>query len=365
MGETAGVELFVDRARRREHRFELNADNETSVRAVARQLDGIPLAIELAAAQIRLMTPSEIADRLASGVDVLDRGVRGQRHETMRETIRWSYNLLGRAEAALFTRASVFAGGFDLEGAEAVCADDTLVAPGDVPELIMALLDKSMIDSNDIGGRQRFRMLEPLREFAADELLASGENQRFRDRHATFYLDLAKRESDRFFSPAEPDVWRVLDVEWSNFRTALDTFERARDLDSGAELVMALTWFAAMSMRFELFGWAAELLDAPGAEQHRRYTDLCGAVAIRAYFTVAGNVTERAELGPAARAGAARELRQPPRGESGRFAHRAPLGAGRGSCARQASPELCVTIRAGHSCDLKSKARQPCGCVGS
>ncbi len=295
--ETAGVELFVDRARRREHRFELTADNEAGVRAVARHLDGIPLAIELAAARIRLMTPAEIADRLASGIDVLDRGVRGERHETMRDTIRWSYNLLGPAEAALFTRASVFAGGFDLEAAEVVCADDTLVSRGDVPQLIMALLDKSMIDSHDIGGRQRFRMLEPLREFASDELVDSGDTEQYRDRHATFYLDLAQRESARFFSPAEPDVWRVLDVEWSNFRTALDTFERAADLDSGADLVMALAWFAAMSMRFELFGWAAELLDAPGVEQHRRFTDLCGAVAMKGYFTLDGQVAERAEIG--------------------------------------------------------------------
>jgi predicted ATPase/class 3 adenylate cyclase len=295
--ETAGVELFVDRARRREHRFELNADNEAGVRAVARHLDGIPLAIELAAARIRLMTPAEIADRLSSGIDVLDRGVRGERHETMRDTIRWSYNLLGPAEAALFTRSSVFAGGFDLEAAEAVCADDTLVTRSEVPQLIMALLDKSMIDSHDIGGKQRFRMLEPLREFASDELVESDDTEQYRDRHATFYLDLAQRESGRFFSPAEPDVWRVLDVEWSNFRTALDTFERARDLDSGADLVLALAWFAAMSMRFELFGWATELLDAPGAEQHRRFTDLCGAVAMKGYFTLDGQVAERAEIG--------------------------------------------------------------------
>ena len=297
---TAGVELFVDRARRREHRFELNADNEAGVRAVVRHLDGIPLAIALAAARIRLRTPVEIADRLGSGIDVLDRGVRGGRHETMRDTIRWSYNLLDPSEARLFERSSVFAGGFDLEAAEFICADDPAVTRSDVPQLIMTLLDKSMIDSTDVGGRQRFRVLEPLREFAADELLESGETQRYRDRHATFYLALAQRENDRFFSPAEPDVWRVLDVEWSNFRTALDTFERAGDLDSSAELVIALVWFAAMSMRFELFGWAAELLEAPEAERHPRFTDLCGAIAVRAYFTLDGQVTERAEIGLAA-----------------------------------------------------------------
>ena len=295
--ETAGVELFVDRARRREHRFELNADNDDGVRAVVRRLDGIPLAIELAAATIRLMTPAEIVDRLDSGIDVLDRGVRGERHETMRDTIRWSYHLLGPAEAALFTRVSVFASGFDLEAAQAVCADESLVARDDVPQLIMALLDKSMVDSNDIGGRQRFRMLEPLREFASDELLASGDTPSYRDRHAAHYLHVAQRENERFFSPAEPDVWRTFDTEWSNLRSALDTFERGGDLDRGAELVIALSWFAAMSMRFELFGWAAELLDAPGVEQHPRFADLCGAVAIGAYFTLDGEATEQADIG--------------------------------------------------------------------
>ena len=298
--ETAGVELFVDRARRRQHRFELNAANEAAVRAVALRLDGIPLAIELAAARIRLMTPAEIADRLQQGLEVLDRGARGERHETMRETVRWSYALLGPAEAALFVRLSVFAGGFDLEAVEAVCGDGSLVRGDDVPELIMALLDKSMIDSNEIDGRQRFRMLETLREFASDELLESGAAELYRGRHATFYLELARRENRRFFSAAEPDVWRVLDVEWSNLRSALDAFERANDLDSGAELVVALVWFAAMSMRFELFGWAAELLDASGVEEHQRFTDLCGAVAVGSYFTLDGQVTERAEIGLAA-----------------------------------------------------------------
>jgi predicted ATPase/class 3 adenylate cyclase len=298
--ESAGVELFVDRARRRQHRFELNADNEAAIRSVVRRLDGIPLAIELAAARIRLMTPAEIAKRLDTGLEVLDRGTRGVRHETMQETIRWSYKLLKPPEAALFARMSVFAGGFDLEAAETICSDETLVRRADVPELVMALLDKSMIESSEIDGRQRFRLLETLREFASSELVESRKAQLYRERHATFYLGLAQRESIRFFSPAEPDVWRVLDAEWTNMRTALDTFEAADDFDSGAELVVSLVWFAAMSMRFELFGWAVELLEVEGAETHRRFTDLCGAAAVGSYFTLDGQVTERAEDGLAA-----------------------------------------------------------------
>ncbi len=294
---TDGVELFVERARRRHHRFELNASNEAAVRDVARRLDGIPLAIELAAARIRLMTPAEMAERLRDGLEVIDRGLVGTRHETLRATVRWSYDLLELPEATLFTRLSVFAGGFDLAAAEAVCSDDTTVRSSDVAELVMALLDKSMLVSDEIGGRQRFRMLETLREFATAELDALGEAATVRSRHASHYGALAHREGVRLFSAAEADVWRVLATEWSNLRTALDTFEELEDLDSAAELVVSLVWFASMSMRFELFGWAEELLAADGIEGHHRFTDLCGAAAVGSYFTLDGQVSERAEAG--------------------------------------------------------------------
>jgi len=294
---TDGVELFVDRARRRQHRFELNEANEAAVREVARRLDGIPLAIELAAARIRLMSPAEIAERLSQGLDVIDRGATGARHETLRETVRWSYDLLAPPEATMFTRLSVFTGGFDLVAAEAICSDDTSVRSDEVPDLVMALLDKSMLVSDEIDGHQRFRMLETLREFAAAELERSEGAASVRSRHAAHYLELAIQEGTRLFTAAEPDVWRTLDAEWSNLRTALDTFEGLGDLDSGAELVVSLVWFAGVSMRFELFGWVEELLGADGVESHPRYTDLCGAAALGSYFTLDGQVAERAEAG--------------------------------------------------------------------
>ncbi len=298
--ETDGVDLFVDRARRLDDRFELNAANRFAVADVARRLDGLPLAIELAAARIRLMTPGEIADGLRDGLDAIGRVVHGDRHETLRATVRWSYDLLAPAEAALFTRLSVFSGGFDLAAAGAVCGDDSLVRPGDVPELVLALLDKSMLTSDDIDGHQRFRMLETLRLFAHAELDEDRGATAVRTRHASYYCELAQHEGGLLFGSTEPEVWRVLDTEWSNFRTALDTFEALGDLDSGAELVVALVWFAAMSMRFELFGWAEELLAVSGIERQSRYTDLCGAAAVGSYFTLDGQVDELAEAGLAA-----------------------------------------------------------------
>ncbi len=295
--ETDGVELFVDRARRLDHRFELNAANRSAVADVASRLDGIPLAIELAAARIRLMAPGELAERLRDGLTAIGRVVHGDRHETLRATVRWSYDLLAPAEAALFTRLSVFSGGFDLAAAVAVCGDDTLVRTDDVSELVLALLDKSMLTSDNIDGHQRFRMLETLRLFADAELDEGGGATAVRTRHAFYYCELAQLEGGRLFGSTEPEVWRVLDTEWSNFRTALDTFEANDDLDSGAELVVALVWFAAMSMRFELFGWAKELLAVDGVDRHSRYTDLCGAAAVGSYFTLDGRVDELAEAG--------------------------------------------------------------------
>ena len=295
--ETDGVELFVDRARRLDDRFELNAANRAAVAAVASRLDGIPLAIELAAARIRLMAPGEIAERLQDGLSAIGRVVHGDRHETLRATVRWSYDLLEPAEAALFTRLSVFSDGFDLAATVAVCGDGTVVRSDDVPELVLALLDKSMLTSDNIDGHQRFRMLETLRLFAAAELDEGGDATAVRTRHASYFCELAQHESALLFGSTEPEVWRVLDVEWSNLRTALDTFEALDDLDNGAELVVALVWFAAMSMRFELFGWARELLAGEGVENHSRYTDLCGAAAVGSYFTLDGQVDERANAG--------------------------------------------------------------------
>jgi len=296
---TNGVELFVDRARQRDARFELTDANEPAVREVVKRLDGIPLAIELAAARIRLMTPVEMAAGLREGFDPIESGGT-ERHETLHNTVRWSYELLGHNEAALFTRLSVFAGGFTLNAASAVCSDATGLDADAVPTLLLSLVEKSIVESHELDGHQRFGMLETLRAFAAEQLALHGSSDHLRRRHADYYARLADDQIDRFWSAAEPDVWRVLDLEWANVRTALDTFEAAGDLDAGADLVLALVWYAAMAMRFELFGWADELLALPGIESHPRFTDLCGAAAVGSYFTVDGRVSDLAERGLAA-----------------------------------------------------------------
>ncbi len=291
----SGIDLFVDRAQRRDPRFMLTDDNREAVGQIVGRLDGIPLAIELAAARIRLMTPAELAKRLGDGHRVLERGG-AKRHETLHNTVLWSYELLTEAEAKLFTRLSVFAGGFSLVAAEEICAGDSILG-ADVPDLLLSLVDKSMVQSNDSNGHQRFRLLEALRSFASDRLFESGESAHYQDQHATVYTQIAVTASAEIFSGSEADVWRLIDDEWANFRHAFESLSREDDFDQRVELTLALVWYSCNAMRYEVFGWAKELLRSASAQTHPRFTDLCGAAALGSYFMVDGQVAEVAERG--------------------------------------------------------------------
>ncbi len=283
---TTGVSLFEERARERDPQFAVDETNRDAVEEIVRSLDGIPLAIELAAAWTRVMSAPEILSRLSDRFRLLRGGRQGDRHQTLLETVNWSYDLLSESEAALFSRLCVFAGGFSLEAAEAVCSDTTLIAEQDVADTLMALVDKSMLVTNTGGISVRFAMLETLRQFGEDVLAASETEGTYRRRHADHYLHVAAEQADRVFTRAESDAWRVLDREWDNLRVALESYKRHDDLASAGELVLHLAWFAAYSLRFELFTWAEELLVLPGANQDSHYTSLCGAAALGAYFTV-------------------------------------------------------------------------------
>lgn len=298
--ETFGAELFVQRARQSDPTFGSIEGDDVHLRELVQRIDGIPLAIELAAAWARVMTPEKMVARLADGVAMLHDDHRVARHVTLYDTVAWSYELLPRAEAALFDRMSVFAGGCTLEAVEAVCVDAEVVRADEVPRLVMALVDKSMIVSRSDGGERRFSMLETLRTFGRDQLDASSSGAKFRRRHADYFREFAVLQNERIFSPAEADAWRVLDGEWANLRTAFDELTSDQAIEAAAELVSALVWFATFSMRFELYEWATELLETPDIEQLSAYTDLCGAAAFRAYFTVDGDVTELAARGLAA-----------------------------------------------------------------
>ncbi len=292
-----GVELFVERARDRDSAFAVDQATEVVVREIVVRLDGIPLAIELAAAYTRVMSATEIRDRLEDRFRLLRGGRRGGRHETLRDTVRWSFDLLDESEAALFSRLCVFAGGFTLDAAEAVCVDSAVVEIDDVPQILMALVDKSMLLVDASGTSARFSMLETLRRFGEEKLIDADGGNDYRLRHADYLRCLAVTQNEQLFTPAESAAWLVLDSEWANLRVALDTFEAADNLDQASELVLALVWFAVFSMRFELFTWADELLQLDGIETHPQYTNLCGAAALGLYFTVDKRATAMAEKG--------------------------------------------------------------------
>ena len=296
----SGVELFISRASEQDARFFAGDEEVDAIRELVQRLDGIPLAIELAAARVRLMTPRELLARLHSTFDILSSSRQEGRHETLRDTVKWSYDLLTETEAAVFDRLSVFAGGASLDDIAAVCVDGELVTEDDVPDIVLRLTDQSMLVGRTIDGFRRFEMFETLRGFGAERLRESKNLETYEQRHAAHFLDLAARQGARIFSVAEHDAWRVLDAEWANLRVALEVLTRTSDLDGAAALVGDLVYYATFAMRLELFVWAEELLSVEGMAEHRALGDLCGAAALGAYLTVSGRTEEFAERGIAA-----------------------------------------------------------------
>ena len=222
LGLGDSVELFSDRARAVDHRFALTDDVAPAVAELCRHLDGIPLAIELAAARVDSLSIAALVERLQARLRVLAGGERTAlpRQQTMRATIDWSYDLLSAPEQRLFERLSVFAGGCTLSGAQAVCAGKDVAAP-DVFDLISSLVDKSMVVAEFDGIEPRYHLLESFRQYAREKLATRGEQKAVAQRHALVYLDLANR-FDRAYDTEFEGVWREQSQrELDNWRTAL------------------------------------------------------------------------------------------------------------------------------------------------
>ncbi|HVN68424.1 MAG TPA: helix-turn-helix domain-containing protein [Candidatus Binatia bacterium] len=194
LSEPGSLELFADRARAVEHRFEINRENAAAVAELCRRLDGIPLAIELAAARVNLLSVKALTERLDARFRILSGGERTAlaRHQTMRATIEWSFNLLSEREQRLFERLAIFVGGCTLAGAEAVASDAEL-APGDVFDLVSSLTEKSLVVADVEAVRPRYRLLESTRAFASEKLAASDERAELARRHALWMAELADR----------------------------------------------------------------------------------------------------------------------------------------------------------------------------
>jgi predicted ATPase/DNA-binding XRE family transcriptional regulator len=230
------VQLFVERGQAVDSDFALMDDTAPVVAAICRRLDGLPLAIELAAARLKALPPGELLRRLDRRLPLLTGGPLDlpARQRTLRDAIAWSHDLLNAEEQVFFRRLAAFAGGFPLEAAEAVCGFGSLDSEvGDASadlefrtsnlELVASLVDKSLIQRvNGPGGAARFAMLETVREYALERLAAGGEERETRDRHAGWCIDLAERFwTEVFVGPANPPWLETAEAERDNMRTAL------------------------------------------------------------------------------------------------------------------------------------------------
>ncbi len=216
------VRLFVQRASHRRPAFTLTQHNAQAVAEICRRLDGIPLAIELAAARVGVLSVEQIARRLEEPLKLLTVGGRTAppRQRTLRGTLEWSYELLSEDEKRIFRRLSAFAGGFSLEAAEAVVTGVDVVEE-DVLDLLSGLVDRSLIVAEASGdGRIRYRLLEPVRQYALEELQKSGETEAVRRRHAAFFLSLAEESEPGLWGTEEATWLNRLEVEYDNLRAA-------------------------------------------------------------------------------------------------------------------------------------------------
>jgi DNA-binding CsgD family transcriptional regulator/predicted negative regulator of RcsB-dependent stress response len=238
------VRLFVARARRARPHFELTQDNAAAVARICQRLDGIPLAIELAAARVRVLPPQQMADGLADSFQLLGGGARSAlpRQRTLEASIEWSYRLLVPDEQRLLDRLSVFAGGFTLEAAEAVCSGDDMERYV-VLDVLTRLVDKSLVCVEEDGPAARYRLLETVRDHARRRLIDSGAAPEVFDRHLEFFLGLAESLEPELEGWGAFDTIEVLSRDYDNVRTALDWGIQAGRGDQACRFVGRLRLF--------------------------------------------------------------------------------------------------------------------------
>ena len=275
----AAVRLFVERAAAARPAFALTAGNGAAVAALCARLDGLPLALELAAARVRVLPPPQLLARLEDRFRLLTGGGRDAppRQQTLRATVGWSHDLLAEPERRLFARLAVFAGGWTLEAAEAVGAGDDLPA-ADVLDGLTRLVDQSLVVADEApDGTVRFGMLETLREYARDRLDASGGAAAVRRRHAAFYLALAEASRPPFAEHHDRAWLERLEREHDNLRAALTwtppgdgAADGQADPETGPRLAAALWRFWWQRGHFaEGLGWLERALRAPAGPAAR------------------------------------------------------------------------------------------------
>ncbi len=246
VAQTPAAELFIERTRAASPAFEVTSENAATVAAICWRLDGLPLALELAAARTRFLGPTALLSRLDRALQAGGARDLPERQRTMRSTLDWSYELLHEPERALFRRLSVFAGGFTLEAAEEVCASGVVEAE-EVLLLLGNLVEQSLVlaKSNEKGDGIRYRMLEPVRQYALGKLEECGEAEEARRRHAAWSLALAEEAEPKLKGPEQETWLELLEAEHHNLRAALQWSLGEGDAGLGLRVAAALWsfWF--------------------------------------------------------------------------------------------------------------------------
>jgi predicted ATPase len=274
LGTNPAVQLFVERATAMQPRFDLTEHNASAIAQICRRLDGIPLALELAAARVQALAPEQIAAQLNQRFRLLTGGSRAAlpRQQTLRATLDWSYDLLAEPERRLLNRLAVFAGGWGLEAAEAVCSDEHITSE-DVLDLLAQLVSKSLVLADEADdGTERYRLLETVRQYARERLLAAGEAEGVHQRHAAYFLEFAAPlEPERLYpinGVAGPTAEQLdhLEREHDNIGVALRWWIESADVERAIKQAGLLfqIWFFR-SYATEGYEWLQEILTLPAA----------------------------------------------------------------------------------------------------
>ncbi|WP_327144525.1 ATP-binding protein [Nocardia sp. NBC_01327] len=280
-GDSDALQLFIERASAANPEFTLTAGNRAVLTEICRRLEGMPLALELAALRLRMFTPEQILHRLDDTMGLLSAGPRTapERQQTIEGAIRWSYNLCTPAEQRLWEQLSVFSGGFDIEAAEAVCE----LGSGSLIDALTGLVDKSVVMQRYDGDTARFSMLEPIRQFAADRLRERGDAPAVRGRHRTHYRDLAMRGQTAYWTSADVAWFRELSREHANLRAALRSGLEDDPLETIATVTVLRPFWEHNRFLSEGYRWLTDALarnPEPTAERAKALSSAASLAAL-------------------------------------------------------------------------------------
>jgi predicted ATPase/class 3 adenylate cyclase/DNA-binding SARP family transcriptional activator len=280
--DAPAVRLFVGRAAAADPNFRLDEDNLADVCELCRRVDGLPLAIELAAARVAARGVAEVNAEVGKRLAELGGGGRGRvaRHRSTDAVVGWSYDLLSEPDSALFERLAVFAGGWSAHAAEGVCDG---AGGGRVVDRLVRLVEQSLVVARPHGSGTRYTMLEPIRAYAWGRLVESGNDDEVRAAHARYFVDLAEQADAGMRTPDEPTWVARLDREVSNLRVAHRRLVESGDADGDLRLVAALYWYGYAAGAAEVFGWAEEAARQFTNVTHPSLPTVCGLGAVGAW----------------------------------------------------------------------------------